>query len=95
MNFDSAAGSAIQVVTDQTEVRIGDCVSLEETGDTANIRRVDNDLCAPASPTVHEAVIPELANDAGVCAGKGETFAATTPEEVEVSLQVMEALCND
>jgi outer membrane lipoprotein SlyB len=92
----SSAGSAISVVTDQTEVRIGDCVSVEETGDVANIRRVDNDLCAPASPAVHEAVKPELAADADRChQAKERMFEAKTPEDVEVARQIMEAFCND
>lgn len=92
----TSAGSAIEVVTDQTEVRVGDCVSVEETGDVANIRRVDNDLCTPASPAVHEAVKPELADDAHRCAeAKERLFEAKTAEEVEVARQIMEALCND
>lgn len=92
----TGGGSAIQVVTDQTEVRVGDCVSVEETGDHANIRRVDNDLCSPASPAVHEAVKPELAQDAEMCSqAKERLFEAKTPEDVEVARQIMEALCND
>lgn len=92
----TSAGSAIQVITDQTEVRIGDCVSVEETGDVANIRRVDNDLCAPASPEVVEVVTEELERDADRCVqAKERLFEATTPEEVEVARQIMEAFCND
>ena len=92
----TSAGSAIQVVTDQTEVRVGDCVSVEETGDHANIRRVDNDMCTPASPAVHEAVKPELAADAQRCSeAKERLFEAKTAEDVEVARQIMEALCND
>ena len=92
----TSEGSAITVVTDQTEVRIGDCVSVEETGDVANVRRVDNDLCAPASPEVHETVKPELAEDADRChQAKERLFEAKTPEEVEVARQIMEAFCND
>ncbi len=89
-------GSAVTVVTDQTEVRIGDCVSVEETGDVANIRRVDNDLCAPASPEVVEVVSEELSRDADRCVqAKERLFEAKTPEEVEVARQIMEAFCND
>ncbi len=92
----TGAGSMITVVTDQTEVRIGDCVSVEETGDVANIRRVDNDLCIPASPEVVEAVTPELVDDAARCVqAKERLFEARTPEEVEVARQIMEAFCND
>jgi hypothetical protein len=92
----TSAGSAITVVTDQTQVRVGDCVSVEETGDTANIRRVDNDLCAPASPEVVETVTPALQEEADRCnQAKERLFAASTPEEVEVARQIMEAFCDD
>ena len=92
----TSAGSAITVVTDQTEVRVGDCVSVEETGDTANIRRVDNDLCKPASPEVVETVTPALQEEADRCnQAKERLFAANTPEEVEVARQIMEAFCDD
>ena len=92
----TSAGSAVTVVTDQTEVRIGDCVSVEQRGDTANIRRVDNDLCAPASQEVVEAVTPALEQEADRCVqAKERLFEATTPEEVEVARQIMEAFCND
>lgn len=92
----TSSGSAIQVVTDQTEVRIGDCVSVEETGDVANIRRVDNDLCAPASPEVVETVNEELVEDADSChRAKERLFEAKTEEEVEVARQIMEAFCNN
>ncbi len=92
----TGSGSLITVVTDQTEVRIGDCVSVEETGDVANVRRVDNDLCAPASPEVVEVASEELAEDADSChRAKERLFDATTPQEVEVARQIMEAFCND
>ena len=34
-------GSAIQVVTDQTEIHLGDCVLVEETSNGATVRRKD------------------------------------------------------
>jgi outer membrane lipoprotein SlyB len=92
----TAQGSAISVVTDQTEVRIGDCVSVEQTGNTANIRRVDNDLCRPASPLVVETATPMLREEADRCAqAKDRLFAAKTPEDVEVARQIMDVMCND
>ena len=92
----TSAGSAVTVVTDQTEVRIGDCVSVEQTGDTANIRRVDDALCEPASPEVVEEATPVLQAEADRCEqAKERLFAASTPEEVEVARQVMDIMCND
>lgn len=92
----TSQGSAVTVITDQTEVRVGDCVSVEETGDVANIRRVDHALCQPASPRVVEQATPVLQAEADRCEqAKEHLFAATTPEEVEVARQVMDIMCND
>jgi hypothetical protein len=89
-------GSAVTIVTDQTEVRVGDCVSVEETGDTANIRRVDDDLCRPVSPEVVETATPVLQEEADRCEqAKERLFAATTTEEIEVARQLMDIMCND
>ena len=92
----TSQGSAVSVVTDQTQVRVGDCVSVEETGNVANIRRVDSALCQPVSPQVVEQSTPTLQAEADRCEqAKERLFAATTPEEVEVARQVMDIMCND
>ena len=92
----TSQGSAVTVVTDQTEVRVGDCVSVEQTGDAADIRRVDHALCQPVSPQVVEQATPVLQAEADRCEqAKERLFAATTPEEVEVARQVMDIMCND
>jgi outer membrane lipoprotein SlyB len=89
-------GTAIQVVTDQTEIRIGDCVLVEETSNSANVRRKDHAMCQSPTPQVMAAVEPDLQQDANRCdEAKGRLFEATTPEEVQVARQVMEILCND
>lgn len=92
----TTGGSMIQVITDQTEVRIGDCVLVEETGDNANVRRKDPTMCQPANKEVMSRVEGELQQDASQCdAAKQRLFEAKTPEEVQVARQVMEILCND
>ena len=92
----TSQGSAVTVVTDQTQVRVGDCVSVEQTGNVANIRRVDDALCQPASPQVIEQTRPALQAEADRCEqAKERLFAATTAEEVEVARQVMDIMCND
>ena len=92
----TSQGSAITIVTDQTQVRVGDCVSVEQTGNAANIRRVDSALCQPVSPQVVEQSTPALQAEADRCGqAKERLFAATTTEEVEVARQVMDIMCND
>jgi len=92
----TSAGTAIQVITDQTEIVVGDCVLVEETSKSANVRRKDPSMCKPASREVMSQVEEELQEDATQCdAAKQRLFEAKTQEEVDVARQVMEILCND
>ena len=43
------SGEIVQVVSDQREIRSGDCVAVEKSGDTANIRRVSASYCDKAN----------------------------------------------
>jgi len=92
----TSGGSAIQVITDQTEIVVGDCVLVEETSKSANVRRKDPSMCKPASREVMVQVEEELKEDATQCdAAKQRLFEAKTQQEVDVARQVMEILCND
>ena len=93
----TGGGSAIQVITDQSEVRIGDCVAVEEVGTTANIRRKDPAICQPRSEAVQSQMVQnELNHDADQCAAaQRRLLDASTQEEVDIALQVMRILCND
>jgi hypothetical protein len=92
----TSAGSAIQVITDQTEIIIGDCVLVEETKNGANVRRKDPAMCKPASPVVMSHVQGEINDDATQCdAAKQRLIDAKTSEEVQVAKQVMDIICND
>ena len=88
-------GSVIVVVSDQTEIQIGDCVTVEQVGDKANIRRQDPDACRPSSAPVIEEIEDELLEDANECAAaKQELLAATTQEELELATAKANILCN-
>ncbi len=91
------SGQMIQVVSDQTQVRVGDCVIVEEIGDKANVRRTDPASCQPesapviSSPTVQE----ELQEEAAEClAAKEELLSAETTEQLELAMRKMDIFCN-
>lgn len=89
-------GGSVRIVTDQTEVRVGDCVTVEEAGQTANIRRASQTLCDPASAKAREAVRPELQEEAAECAqAKQELVNASTVEAVDVAKRKVDILCSD
>lgn len=45
----TANGSTMQVVSDQTQIAVGDCVAIDEAGNTVSIRRVAQTQCTPAA----------------------------------------------
>jgi outer membrane lipoprotein SlyB len=95
---DLGGGRMIQVVSDQTEVRQGDCVVVEEATDQANVRRADPTACEPESAAVMSEpdVQEELQEEAAEClAAKEEMLAAETEEQFNLAQRKMDIFCND
>jgi len=89
------AGGAIKIVTDQTEIHMGDCVMVEETSKGANIRRADPTVCAPAAADVDAELQEEFQKEAAECAAaKAELSAAKTDAELDRALMKIDILCN-
>ena len=91
-------GTIIQVVSDQREIRMGDCVAVEESGGLANIRRMPHSACQPASQAVlNDPVIKqEMQEEAAEClAAKDLVLAAETETEVTVAVAKMSIFCDD
>jgi outer membrane lipoprotein SlyB len=94
----TADGTIIQVVTDQREIRMGDCVAVEESGGLANIRRMPQSACQPASQAVLKdpAIKQEMQEEAAEClAAKELVLAAETETEVNVAVAKMSIFCDD
>jgi len=89
-------GSFIKIVTDQTEIRKGDCVAVEQTGNTANIRRVDKSLCEKGSEKLAAAVAEESKEEAQECLdAKQELLAADTEDKIKFAMKKIKVLCNN
>ena len=89
------AGGAIKVVTDQTEIHMGDCVMVEETSKGANIRRADPAVCNPAAADAVADLNEEFQEEAAECsAAKAELSAAKTDAEFDRALTKVDILCN-
>lgn len=80
------------ITTEQTDIRSGDCVSIEQ-GDNANIRRVSSIHCETKNTTL----IPEHhASDASNCdLAKNELIKADTEDEIDVAVKKVRVLCED
>lgn len=91
-------GTMIQVATEQTEIRVDDCVFVEEAGGTANIRRAPATACDPASQQVMKdaAIIEEMQEEAGECASaKQELVDADSDEAIDRAVRKVKLLCYD
>lgn len=91
-----ADGSLVQVATEQTEIRIDDCVYIEQTGTTANIRRAPATACeAKTSDVLNDPeVMDELREDATECAAaKKELVDAETDDAIDRAVRKVKLLC--
>ena len=97
-SIQTVAGTTIEVVTDQTEIRIGDCVNVEQAGSgTANVRRVSADLCdAARSNAVDAEIRNDMSASADRClAAKDRLLDAETEEQIEAAIRRVHILCDD
>jgi len=88
-------GSTIRIISDQSEIRVGDCVAIERVGQTNNIRRESSAYCAPQNQQALAAVQQWTEAAAARCeAAKEELVQATTPEAVDTATRKVHLLCN-
>jgi hypothetical protein len=87
-------GTVTRVVTDQREIRPGDCVAVERSGQTANIRREPAAFCDRANEAAIRSVRPSVQREAVQCQqAKQELADATTKEAVDLASRKIELLC--
>ena len=89
-------GTIIQIVTEQTEIRVDDCVVVEEASGRANIRRAALSACEVASQPVMNApdIQAELQEEAAECAvAKEGLINAETEEQMDFAVRKIQILC--
>jgi outer membrane lipoprotein SlyB len=85
------SGQTVKMITDQTGMRLNDCVSVEQ-GARGNIRRVSNVHCEyeDSKPTA------DHIQEADACAqAKEGILAATTDEDLDLAIKRTRILCED
>jgi len=88
-------GQMTRIVTDQRDIRVGDCVAVERVGDGANIRRVSARYCDPGNAPAVKAVDASVKEVAVHCEeAKQELAKATTIEAANLAVRKIELLCN-
>ncbi len=96
--IETGPGSKIVVITDQTQIRVGDCVNVEQAGSgTANVRRVSESLCdAVFDNQVDEDLQTYMNREADACLQAKDRLMETESDEAfEVALRRVNFFCND
>jgi outer membrane lipoprotein SlyB len=91
-------GSMIQVATEQTEIRIADCVFVEQSGGGTNIRRAPATACEPETTSVlaDKDVESELQRDASICfSARQELADAQDDASFDRAARKVKLLCYD
>jgi outer membrane lipoprotein SlyB len=84
------------IISDQTQIAVDDCVIIETPNKgNANIRRVANTYCDPASAEVVAELQDEMLEEAEECvAAKRELSAADSDAAVDRALRKISILCD-
>ncbi len=86
-------GNTVAIITEQGDIDIGDCVSVEQ-GKQANIRRVSSVMCQSDTAN-HPAVRNADMEEAQEClTAKQEVMQAETEQAVDVAYRKMRAFCD-
>jgi hypothetical protein len=90
------ASGVVVIISDQTEIQVDDCVRVENPGTSnANIRRVDDAYCDPASAEVVAELADDALEEANECAdAKKELAAAQDDAAFDRAYRKVEILCN-
>lgn len=90
------AGGMVVIISDQTEIVVGDCVVVENAGSNkANIRRVTQTYCEPESAEVVAELQDDAMEEAQEClAAKQELSAADDDATFDRAIRKVEILCN-
>ncbi len=89
-------GTVIQILTEQTAIRVDDCVIIEEVGGSANIRRTAMSACDAASQSLMNSpeIRAELQEEAAECtAAKDGLVNAETDEQMDLAVRKIQILC--
>jgi outer membrane lipoprotein SlyB len=91
-------GTIIQVLTEQTEIALGDCVFIEERRNGTNIRRAPGSACEPESRQLlqDKDVSAVLQQDAESCfAARQELAEAEDDAAFDLAVRKVKLLCYD
>lgn len=91
------SGSALKIITEQGDIRQGDCVSVEQ-GKTSNVRRVSSTFCTDPNHVAlsHPMVTSDAQSAAAQChAAKEVALQAKTEEDLDIAVKKVQIFCGN
>jgi outer membrane lipoprotein SlyB len=91
-------GSMVQVATEQTEIQKDDCVYVEQSGKSANIRRAPATACAAETQSLlsEPEIVAEMNEEASECmAAKQSLIDAESDDAMDRAVRKIQLLCYD
>jgi hypothetical protein len=91
-------GEQVQVATEQTELKIDDCASVEQSDGNANIRRMPDAACNPSNAGIMSdpSIVAEAQEEAAECVNaKQELVNADSDEALDRAARKIQILCYD
>jgi outer membrane lipoprotein SlyB len=91
-----ADGSSTKIVSDQRDIREGDCVAIEQVRDTANIRRAAASYCDEKNQPAVSSVSEHTQSDAVACQAAKQELVETTvgTDAADLAARKVQLLCN-
>jgi outer membrane lipoprotein SlyB len=87
-------GSTLKIVQDLADIRVGDCVSVEQ-GQTSNVRRVSDQMCVDGGHLQDRSIQRSHVQDADEChQAKDEVLKATTDDAFARAERKVRILCH-
>jgi outer membrane lipoprotein SlyB len=87
-------GSTTTIITDQRDIREGDCVAIERVRDTSNIRRATSDYCDKQNQRAVSSIEDHTTSDALACESAKQALLESTQETADLAARKVELLCN-
>lgn len=87
-------GSTTTIITDQRDIREGDCVAIERVRDTSNIRRATSDYCDKQNQRAVNSIEDHTTSDALACESAKQALLESTQETADLAARKVELLCN-
>jgi outer membrane lipoprotein SlyB len=87
-------GSVLKIIQDLADVRVGDCVAVEQ-GETSNVRRIADEMCMPGDHLKDNTIQQSHAQDADECRqAKQEVLDAKSDADFARAERKVQILCD-